>query len=74
MFKNFFNASSACYWKGASNDMPNCFLFGVAFDRPGSSGEAFFNITSNLPPTKAIGRKIAVVSIRRMFNSGRQSG
>jgi len=27
--------------RSALNDMPNRFLFGVAFDRPGSRGEAF---------------------------------
>jgi len=27
--------------RGASNDMPNRFLFGVAFDRPGSRGKDF---------------------------------
>ena len=40
----------------ASNDMPNHFLFGVAFDDPALEAKLFVFTTGNLPPLKEAGQ------------------
>jgi hypothetical protein len=53
--------------------MTNRLLFGDRFDQPGGRSEAlhFSDRKSNLPPSKEVGREIAIMRTGRMFGSGR---
>jgi len=57
--------------RAVSKLVTNCFSFGNRFDQPEGSSEAlhFSDRKSNLPPSKEVGREIAIMWI--MLGSGR---